>query len=409
MQRREFFRAALALPLTGILAPLKKLAAADVGKVKITDVKMRASGSHTQIRIDTDAGISGMGESGVTPAMMKAWMEIYKPLLVEQDPLAIGYHWHRLTTLMHTYMSRIPAMSGIDMALWDLAGRLLNVPVYKLLGGPFREQVPVLHQHRAPQHARSQAVKAWADQFRANPLGFRGLQDQHAHGLRRPHGTIHHGAFGAGSEQAADLVQQCPQGTGPGLRHHGSLPQRVRPGHFQSNGSRGGRDPAEMVRRSAAAAVLRQLGRAETRLPRTAAHRRESARCRRGSIRFSKSRRSTYIYPDIAFCGGITAFMKIAAMAAVFRIPIATHNVGGIHLTMSCIHVGLSIMDFLTSEAAMGGPNGGVLALAKNPPVVKGGMAAKPEGPGLGVEVNEEVFKQRAAGRRGGTEFLDWI
>ena len=47
--------------------------------------------------------------------------------------------------------------------------------------------------------------------------------------------------------------------------------------------------------------------------------------------------------------------MKIAAMASVFRIPIATHNVGGIHLTMSCIHVGLSIMDFLTSEAAMGG------------------------------------------------------
>ena len=57
-----------------------------------------------------------MGESGVTAPMMKAWMEIYKPLLVGQDPLAIGYHWHRMTTLMHTYMARIPAMSGIDMA-----------------------------------------------------------------------------------------------------------------------------------------------------------------------------------------------------------------------------------------------------------------------------------------------------
>jgi L-alanine-DL-glutamate epimerase-like enolase superfamily enzyme len=68
-------------------------------------------------------------------------------------------------------------------------------------------------------------------------------------------------------------------------------------------------------------------------------------------------------------------------------------------------------MDFLTSEAAMGGPNGGVLALAKNPPVVKNGMAAKPEGPGLGVELNEEAFRQRAAGRggRGGGQFQDWI
>ena len=66
MQRREFFRRALALPLTGILAPFERLAAADVGKVKITDIKMRPSASHTQVRVDTDAGISGIGESGVT-------------------------------------------------------------------------------------------------------------------------------------------------------------------------------------------------------------------------------------------------------------------------------------------------------------------------------------------------------
>ena len=74
MLRRDLIRAALALPAAGVLAPLDKMAAADLGKVKITDVKMRPSGSHTQIRVDTDAGISGMGESGVTPAMMKAWM-----------------------------------------------------------------------------------------------------------------------------------------------------------------------------------------------------------------------------------------------------------------------------------------------------------------------------------------------
>src|ERR1039457_1356996 len=121
MQRREFFRRALALPLTGILAPFERLAAADVGKVKITDIKMRPSASHTQIRVDTDAGISGMGESGVTAPMMKSWMKIYKPLLMGQGPPASGYHWHLLTPLMHTYMSRIPSMSGIDMALWDLS------------------------------------------------------------------------------------------------------------------------------------------------------------------------------------------------------------------------------------------------------------------------------------------------
>jgi hypothetical protein len=106
--RRTLLRTALALPAVGLFAPLERLTAADAGKVRITDIKIRPSATHTQIRVDTDAGISGMGESGVTFPMMKAWLEIYKPLLVKQDPLAIGYHWHRMSTLIHTYMAQPP-------------------------------------------------------------------------------------------------------------------------------------------------------------------------------------------------------------------------------------------------------------------------------------------------------------
>src|ERR1035437_7010379 len=173
MLRRNFLTTALGLPMAGIFAPLQKLTAADLGKVRIADIKMRPAGAHTQIRIDTDAGISGYGESGVTLSMMKGWMEVYKPMLTGQDPLAIGYHWHRMSTLMHTYMARIPALSGIDMALWDLAGRLVNLPVYRLLGGPFREQVPVFINSEPRNMLDPGAVKDWADQFNANPLGFK--------------------------------------------------------------------------------------------------------------------------------------------------------------------------------------------------------------------------------------------
>src|ERR1019366_2140988 len=176
MQRRDFLRTALALPMAGLFAPLERLTAADLGKVRITDVKVRPSASHTQIRVDTDAGISGYGESGVTMSMMKGWVEVYKPLLANQDPLAIGYHWHRMSTLMHTYMARIPALSGIDMSLWDLAGKLVNLPVYKLLGGPFREQVPVFINSEPRNMMDPKMVKDWADQFKANPLGFRGAK-----------------------------------------------------------------------------------------------------------------------------------------------------------------------------------------------------------------------------------------
>jgi len=75
---------------------------------------------------------------------------------------------------------------------------------------------------------------------------------------------------------------------------------------------------------------------------------------------------------------------------------------------MSCIHVGLSVMDFLTSEGALGGTGGGVLALAKVPPEIKGGFASTPQAPGLGVDLNEESFKQRGA-RGGAGQSLDWI
>ena len=142
MHRRDFLRTALALPAAGVFAAYDRLTAADLGKVRITDLKMRPSSSHTMIRIDTDAGISGYGESGVTFPMMQAWMERYKPLLLKQDPLAIQTHWMRMSTLMHTYMASVPALSGIDMALWDLAGKLTGLPVYRLLGGPTREAVP---------------------------------------------------------------------------------------------------------------------------------------------------------------------------------------------------------------------------------------------------------------------------
>jgi L-alanine-DL-glutamate epimerase-like enolase superfamily enzyme len=389
-----------------MFGPLQKLAAADLGKVRITDLKMRPSGTHTQIRVDTDAGISGYGESGVTLSMMKAWMEIYRPMLVKQDPLAIGYHWHRMSTLMHTYMARIPALSGIDMALWDLAGRLTNLPVYSLLGGPFREQVPVFINSEPRNMLDPKMVKDWADQFRANPLGFRATKINTSSVFGIPAGRYTTAVSAEDLNKLRisfenvrkelgldyDIMVHCHNeydlATAKAMAR---AVEGIQPKWFE--------DPLPPHFSDSWVALKR-----ECRVPLLTG---EKCEMPQGFYPFLKEQAVDYIYPDIAFCGGITAFMKIASIAALFRIPVATHNVGGIHLTMSSIHVGLSIMDFLTSETAMTGRDGGVLALAKNPPAVKGGFARRPEGPGLGVELNEEVFRQRQTARGG--EFQDWI
>ena len=406
LTRRQLLGAALAAPAAAVFAPLAQLSAADAGKVRISGVRIRPSATHTQVRIDTDAGISGFGESGVTFPMMKAWMDIYRPLLLGQDPLAIGYHWHRMSTLMHTYMARIPALSGIDMALWDLAGRLLNVPVYKLLGGPFRDKVPVFINSEPRNMLDAKMVKDWADDFRANPLGFRAakinthsvfgipmgryttaLSAADLHKLRTSFENVRK-ELGMDYDIMVHCHNEYDLATAKAMAR---AVESIEPKWFE--------DPLPPQFSDAWVALKR-----ECRVPLLAG---EKCEMPQGFYPFLKEQAVDYIYPDIAFCGGITACMKIAAMASVFRIPMATHNVGGIHLTMASIHVGLSVMDFLTSETAMTGRDGGVLALAVNPPEVKGGYATRPETPGLGVELNEEVFRRRQTARGG--EFQDWV
>jgi L-alanine-DL-glutamate epimerase-like enolase superfamily enzyme len=111
-----------------------------------------------------------------------------------------------------------------------------------------------------------------------------------------------------------------------------------------------------------------------------------------GFYPFLKNQAVDFIYPDIAFCGGLTAAVKIANLAEMYRIPVATHNVGGILLTMASIHFGVSIFGFLTSESRLS-ERSSILAMAKEPPVIKDGNAELPTRPGLGVELDDAGVK----------------
>src|SRR5258708_7012381 len=108
--------------------------------------------------------------------MAKAWLGRYQPLLVGEDPLAIERHFHRLSTMMHPYMASIPALSGVDMALWDLAGRLSGLPVHTLLGGPFRDRVPMFINSEPTDLLDRSVVADWAAQIRQHPQGFRAVK-----------------------------------------------------------------------------------------------------------------------------------------------------------------------------------------------------------------------------------------
>jgi L-alanine-DL-glutamate epimerase-like enolase superfamily enzyme len=173
VDRREFLAAAVAGAAGGSFAlPYQAKAAALRRKVKITDVKVmivRGTWDWNLIRIDTDAGVSGIGEAYWGPGVKDMVLNRFKEQLVGEDPLNVV----KLYT-MH-------AASGVEIALWDLAGRLLDTPVCNLLGGRFRDRVRFYRTLQAPERNPAEA-RAWGDQAAEakanNPYGFTAFKVQ---------------------------------------------------------------------------------------------------------------------------------------------------------------------------------------------------------------------------------------
>src|SRR5438132_14146808 len=102
--------------------------------------------NNLDVTVDTDAGVSGVGESGLSGrelAVIGA-IEHFKPLLLGQDARRIEHLWQTLFRGGFFPANRVlaSAISAIDIALWDILGKSLNVPVYQLLGGLVRDKVP---------------------------------------------------------------------------------------------------------------------------------------------------------------------------------------------------------------------------------------------------------------------------
>ena len=139
-------RLAVTLPAGAFLSHLKLFAEPHVGKVKITGIQamgLNHIAGNCLIRIDTDSGLTGYGEAGATGPIARARIETMKPLLIGKDPLSIELYFQQMSSLMYNYVAHIPTVSGIDIALWDLAGKITNLPLSTLLGGPFRETIPM--------------------------------------------------------------------------------------------------------------------------------------------------------------------------------------------------------------------------------------------------------------------------
>lgn len=398
--RRQLFRLAATLPAGAWLARYQALAAPMAGKVKITDIRamqIRNIAGNCLIRIDTDAGLAGYGEAGATGPMARARIQTMRGLLIGKDPLAIEVHFHNLTTLMHTYMAHIPTISGIDIALWDLAGKILNRPVVELLGGPFRDSIPMYSHGLGLNMLDPASCRDWVQRVRAQPEGFTAFKIGIDAVVGVPAARYADTLDSAQLRKVARAYMNVREAAGEELdiavhcHNEFDTPSAIAIAKAVEPMNPLFLEDALNVPYSEGWMALKR----STRIPILTGEKLELVR---GFRPFLDNQAVDIIHPDLAFAGGITGTRKIADYAALTRTPVALHNVGSLVLCYANAHFGAAIQNFYRSESALGRPNRYVESMARgNPPEVRAGRLKVPPGPGLGLDLDMDFLRQNLA------------
>jgi L-alanine-DL-glutamate epimerase-like enolase superfamily enzyme len=400
MTRRDLLRLAAALPAGATFSRLNALAAPVRNKVKITGIKAMALqniAGNCLIKIETDAGVTGYGEAGSTGPMARARIETMKGLLIGRDPLAIEVHFHNLTSLMHTYMAHIPTISGIDIALWDIAGKILNRRVCELLGGPFRDAIAMYSHGIGVNMLDPGSCREWAARIKAAPEGFTAFKNGIDSVVGVPPARFASTMDSSQLRKVAKAYMNCREAVGEEIdiavhcHNEFDTPSAIAVAKAVEPMNPLFLEDALNVPFSEGWMALKR----STRLHILTGEKLELVR---GFRPFLDNQALDIAHPDLAFAGGFTGTKKIADYAALMRTPVALHNVGSIVLCYANAHFGASIQNFYRSESALGRANRYVENMvASNPPVVQKSQLKVPEGPGLGLDLNWDFLKANLA------------
>jgi galactonate dehydratase len=340
------------------------------------------------VKIDTDEGICGWGEGSLHGAIesVEAAIREYAPHLIGQDPAGPEMHWSRLYNAWRWRGGAVfsTAMSAIDIALWDLEGKRLGVPVARLLGGAQRTKMRGYASHwlsgiTTPEQAHAgakEAVKRGFTAFKCRPFSFEGLRDNEAGEIRKAAELLAAAREGAGPD--VDIFIECSEFLSPRtavMLDDAFAPSR--PGWFE--------EPVPFENAKVMAQVQRQI-----KTPIATGERLLSRFEYREILENGACR---IIQPDLMHAGGFTEIKKIASIADTYYIPVAPHNPGGPICTAAAMHLAASIPNFYILEQME--PQRATRDKASTIPIrFEDGCFILPEGPGLGIEPNLDYLKQ---------------
>ena len=355
------------------------------------------------VRIDTDEGLSGWGEGSLHGALESVETAIreYAPHLIGQDPAGPERHWHRL---YHAWRWRggavlQTALSALDIALWDLDGKRLGVPVARLLGGTFRTKLRGYASHwlqgaDTPEQAfdgAQEAVRRGFTAFKCRPFSFEGLRDNTAGEMRKAAALIEAAREGAGPD--TDILIECSEFLSP--RTAVMLDEALhpfRPGWFE--------EPIPFENAKTMAALQRDL-----RTPIATGERLLSRYEYRELLENGGCR---IVQPDLMHAGGFSEIRRIAALADMYSVPVAPHNPGGPVCTAAAMHLAAAIPNFHILEQME--PQRALRDRASTVPIrFEDGYFLLPEGAGLGIEPNLDVLREHAFRPQPRTERTDTL
>lgn len=350
--------------------------------MKITDVKVvlaREWRTFCFVVVETDAGISGLGEAGMTgrELAVQGAIEHFKPLLIGQDPFRTEHIWQLLFRGGFFPAQRIltAAIAAVDIALWDIKGKALGVPVYQLLGGRARDRV-LTYNHNVGDTVE-ELVECCQ---RSVDEGWKVLRWGLAH---HPGDTIEPDRAVRGAIKEIEALRLA---LGDEIKLAIDVHTRLNPPdaiwlcqEFEQYRPYFVEDPLRVEN----AQSYRQL-RGRTTVPLAAGEQYNSKWEFRQVV---EEELIDYARVDLCICGGLTEAKKIAAACETHYIDLAAHNPIGPVATSAFLHLSLSTPNFAVQELPRR-PGESMPDLVLGQPEWRDGYLLPPTAPGLGIELD---------------------
>ncbi len=379
--------------------------------MKITDLKTAVIQGNFEwilVRVYTDEGIIGMGEC-YWGAGVETIVRRMKPLLVDEDPHNIDWLYQKMVRGMSgagsTGGAVVAAISGIELALWDIKGQALNTPIYNLLGGRYRERIRV---YADCGHGNEPTPASWAEKARqvvangftaikfdidnVDPEQFvepyhvgvgkwKGWLQGQQRPISRREMDLMINLVGAVREAIGpyiDLAIDCHWNYSP--RDVIKLAQELEPFNLMWL-----EDPTPPDN-------IEALKRVTDRSPVPICSG-ENHYTRHGLRPMITTQAVDIVQPDVPKVGGLLEAKKIADLADIYYIPMAAHNVSSPFATMAACHACAGMRNFIVLEFHGQDVTWWNDLVEGNQPLIQNGYITLPDKPGLGITLNEDVAR----------------